>query len=135
MKYFPCIFFLMPVMLMPVMARPQSTVNYGQFWNEFAFTRSFSDRVVAELDAGQTWTGSTTQKGLFSYYSQVYGRVWLHYTAGARWRLSIFYAWYYNKYVPEIDQREYPEGRLALQAIYFIRRDRLKLSTRFRFED
>lgn len=116
-------------------AKSQGTNQSGQFWNEFAFTKTFNERAVAELDLGQTWTGSPSNKGILSYYSQFYVRGWFHYTASPKWRLSIFYAWYYNKYVPEIDQREYPEGRLALQSIYFIKRTRYILSTRFRMED
>lgn len=113
----------------------QGTLYYRQFWNEFAFTRPLSQKWSLELNLGQTWTGSQTNKSMFSYNSQLYPRLWGHYWLNDRWKLSAFYAWFYNKYVPEIDQREYPEGRLGLQAIYYIKKSKLTLSTRMRFED
>lgn len=72
---------------------------------------------------------------MFSYNSQLYPRLWGHYWLNDKWKLSVFYAWFYNRYVPEIDQHEYPEGRLGIQATYFLKKTRLILSTRMRIED
>jgi Protein of unknown function (DUF2490) len=126
------IFFL--ILIAAHSARSQKTV-YNQFWNEYAFTHTFKGKIGIELNFGQTWTSTPESKNIFTVNSQVYARGWLHYYASARWKLSYFFAYFYNKYVPEIDQREYPEMRQAMQAVYYIHKVNYTLLTRFRLED
>jgi hypothetical protein len=124
-------FFLIIVTLT---ARGQTT-TYKQFWNEFAFTKTLKCKWSTELNLGQSYTSTGTNTNIFSRAAQYYPRLWIHYNATARWKLSLFYAYFFNQYVPEIEQREYTESRLALQGIYYIHKVRYTLSTRFRVED
>ena len=110
-------------------------ITYHQFWNEITFTRALNHKFSAELNLGQNWTSTPDNGHLLARNSQLYGRIWAHFYLNARWKFSIFYAYFNNKYVPEIDQREYPEGRLALQGTWFIKRSRLTMTSRFRLED
>jgi hypothetical protein len=112
------------------------TNQYTQFWNEFAFTKPLKNKLSVEGNLGQTYTAVPPEhKSMFASSAQIYMRGWLHYYPKARWRFSMFFAYYYNKYVPEIDQREYSESRLALQATWFPILKRLTLSTKLRLED
>ena len=112
------------------------TNQYKQFWNEFAFTKPLKGKWSIEANLGQTYTATPPEhKSMFASSAQVYARFWLHHYHSARWRFSMFFAYYYNKYIPEIDQREYPESRLAFQATYFPVLKRLTLSTKLRLED
>ncbi len=120
---------------LPIGASAQLS-SYGQFWNEFAFTRSIGTRWALELNLGQAWSGSESEKGnIFSHNAQLYARLWIHYYASPRWKLSYFYAYYDNKEVPEIDQRTYAELRSAFQGIYYIKKTNYTLNTRVRVED
>ncbi|MBO9571827.1 MAG: DUF2490 domain-containing protein [Chitinophagaceae bacterium] len=113
----------------------QST-TYTQFWNEFSLSRPLKGKWSIEFNLGQSWTATPPDhKSMFASNAQIYGRAWIHYYFTAKWKLSIFYAYFYNKYVPEIDQREYPESRLALQATWYIKKTRLTLLSRMRLED
>ncbi|WP_052272766.1 DUF2490 domain-containing protein [Flavihumibacter solisilvae] len=109
--------------------------THHQFWNEITFTRAMTKKFSTELNLGQNWTSTPGNSSIVAQNSQIYGRIWAHLYLNARWKFSVFYGYYYNKYVPEIDQREYPEGRLALQGTWYIKRSRLTMSTRFRLED
>jgi hypothetical protein len=112
------------------------TTHYKQFWNEYAFTKTLKGKWSVEANLGHTYTATPPEhKSMFASSAQVYGRVWLHHYYNARWKFSMFFAYYYNKYVPEIDQREYPESRLAVQTTWFPIRKRLTLSGKLRLED
>jgi len=111
------------------------TAHYNQFWNEFAFSHSFKNKFSTELNLGQSYTSTEGSKNIFFASSQVYVRGWVHYYASARWKLSYFFSYFYNKYVPEIDQREYPELRSALQGVYYLHKVNYTLLARFRTED
>ena len=127
-------FFFFLIIAFTLNARSQTT-TYNQFWNEFIFTKPLKGKWALELNLGQSYTSTGENSNIFSRNAQVYPRIWVHYNATARWKLSLFFAYYFNQYVPEIDQREYTESRVALQAIYYIKKVRYTLSTRFRFED
>ena len=118
-----------------IQPRCQEQTNYKQFWNEFNFTRTLKGKWSLELNLGQTWTSSPEQSSMFSYNSQLYARGWVHYHFNARWKFSFFYAYFFNRYVPEIKQKGLPEFRSAYQAIYYIHKLRYTLSTRLRIED
>jgi len=111
------------------------TTSYNQFWNEFAFTKPLKGKWSLELNLGQSYTSTGDNSNIFSRNAQFYPRIWAHFNATARWKVSLFYAYFFNQYVPEIDQREYTESRIALQGIYYIKKVRYTLSTRVRFED
>ncbi|GAO45152.1 hypothetical protein FPE01S_04_03950 [Flavihumibacter petaseus NBRC 106054] len=109
--------------------------TYHQFWNEFAFTGTIGQKWSLELNLGDTYTSTPSNHSVFASSAQIYARVWGHYYMNAKWKFSIFFAGYYNKYVPDIDQREYPESRLALQATWYIKKGRYTLLSRMRMED
>src|SRR6478609_1854806 len=111
------------------------TSQYHQFWNEFSFTGTIGQKWSLELNLGDTYTSTPTNHSLFASSAQIYARIWSHYYMNAKWKFSIFFAGYYNKYVPDIDQREYPESRLALQATWYIKKGRYTLLSRMRMED
>ena len=111
------------------------TTNYGQFWNEFAFTRTLSRNWSMQLDLGQRYTSTPEDHRLASRNSQLYGRLWAHYFPSPKWKLSAAYSYHFNRYVPEINQRESPELRFAVQATYYIRRVFYTLNLRMRVED
>jgi Protein of unknown function (DUF2490) len=111
------------------------TNHYAQFWNEFAFTRSLKGKWASELNLGQTWTSTADNKNMFYRNSQLYVRLWVHYYASSRWKISSFLSYYYNRSVPEINQEELPELRFAVQGTYYIHKVGYTLLTRFRIED
>ncbi|MCD0470547.1 DUF2490 domain-containing protein [Flavobacterium sp. JAS] len=112
------------------------TDNLDQFWNEYAFTKPLSQNWVVELDAGFTSSSTSENKAIFHYITQTYLRGWAHYYPGDRWKMSIFYAYYSNKNVPELNQSEAPEWRSALQLSYSLFKDyRIKVNLRLRLED
>jgi hypothetical protein len=112
------------------------TDNLNQFWNEYAFTKDLSQNWVVELDAGFTSSSTPEDKAVFHDITQTYLRGWAHYYPGDRWKMSIFYAYYSNKNVPELNQTEAPEWRSALQVSYSLLKDyRIKVNLRLRLED
>jgi hypothetical protein len=112
------------------------TDERNQFWNEYIFTKDLSQNWVVELDGGLTTSSTPESKNLFHDMTQAYIRGWAHYYPGDRWKVSIFYAYYSNKNVPELNQAEAPEWRSALQATYSLLKDyRIKVNLRFRLED
>jgi hypothetical protein len=128
---FVCFFFLIQVQRVSA----QEQTNYSQFWNEFSFTRALKGKWSLELNLGQTWTSSPEHNSMFSFNSQLYLRGWVHYHFSPRWKFSYFYAYFYNRYVPEIKQKGLPEFRTAIQAIYYFHKVRYTLSSRLRIED
>ena len=108
---------------------------YRQANNAFEFIHDLNEKWVLQFDAGQSWTSKPSDQNTLHSLSQLYGRAWAHYLPNDKWKLSFFYAYYYNKYLPEINQREAPEWRSAVQAIYYITRNRFTISARGRFED
>lgn len=136
MKYKPvivlCLAAISQLVALGVYAQTQS---YNQANNEIDFNHDLSQKWSLEFNVGQSWTTKPGHSSLFSSLAQLYGRAWVHYNPNDKWKLSFFYAYYYNKYVPEIDQRKAPEWRSAVQAIYYIKRKRLILTTRWRIED
>jgi hypothetical protein len=113
----------------------QQNGDHGQLWNEYILNHTFNDKWETELDIGQTFTSLEQNTSVFGTLSQVYGRAWVHFSPSEKWKLSFFYAYYYNHNVPEINQTEAPEWRSAMQAIYRIHTGRYTLSTRARIED
>jgi hypothetical protein len=109
--------------------------SYQQFWNEFAFTHHLNEKWSLELSLGQTWTSTPSFGSMFSSNSQLYARFWAHYHLTPKWKFSFFYSYFYNRYLPEINQEKLPELRSAYQVIYFFHKDRYILNTRMRIED
>ncbi len=109
--------------------------SFGQFWSELAFTKTVGPKWSLEFNIGQTWTSTPVHTSIFGESAQIYGRLWGHYYMSPKWKFSLFFAYFYNKYVPDIDQREYPEGRLAMQATWYILKRRYTLLSRMRLED
>lgn len=125
----------MPFYCVTALSQSKPTATYRQFWNEFAFTRTLKGKFALELNLGQTWTSTPEHKGMFSTNAQLYVRPWFHYYHSSRWKFSGFLAYFYNKDVPEINQRKAPEIRTALQTQYFFKKIPYTLNARFRIED
>ncbi|NCD72354.1 DUF2490 domain-containing protein [Mucilaginibacter agri] len=123
---------LSPLTVLRVCAQVQ---GYKQFNNEIDFNHDLSTKWALETNVGQSWTTKPGHESVFSSLAQLYLREWVHYMPSDKWKLSFFYAFYYNRYVPEIDQRKAPEWRSAVQATYYITRKRMILTTRWRIED
>ncbi len=129
------LFYLFTVLIFSVSISEAQTNSYSQFWNEFAFTRSLKGKWVAELNLGQTWSSTPDINKPFYVNAQLYVRGWIHYYASPRWKLSSFFSYYYNRAVPELNQKQLPELRFALQGTYYIHKVRYTLLTRLRIED
>jgi hypothetical protein len=124
------------VLLSCAMSINAQTDNLNQFWNEYVFTKDLSQNWVVELDAGLTSSSTPEDKSIFHYITQVYFRGWAHYYPGDRWKMSIFYSYYRNENVPELNQKEAPEFRSAIQVTYSLWKEhRVKVNLRLRFED
>jgi hypothetical protein len=118
---------------MPLYAQ---TEVFNQFWNEYAFTHDLSEKWVAELDAGITTSSVPHDDNIFYGFTQFYARGWIHYYPANRWKVSFFYAYYYNENVPELNQNRAPEYRFAFQATYnLLKHRRINVNLRGRFED
>jgi hypothetical protein len=112
------------------------TEELNQFWNEYAFTKDLNKKWALELNVGLTTSSIAEDNNIFYNLTQLYGRIWTHYRPDDRWKISFFYAYYFNKNVPELNQREAPEFRIAAQGMYRLLKDgKCKLNLRARFED
>lgn len=129
-KYMSCL-----ILLFAITNSIAQDTKYNQFWSEYAFTRDLSETWALEADIGLTSSSVPLNNNPFYGIIQFYFRGWAHYFPNEKWKLSVFYAYYYNKNVPELSQRKAPEFRSAIQATYYILRGRSKLSTRLRIED
>lgn len=131
MRYIICF-----LLLVSAIEANSQTDNLNQFWNEYAFTKDLSQNWVVELNAGFTSSSTPEDHDIFHYITQAYVRGWAHYYPGDRWKLSIFYSYYLNKNVPELNQAEAPEWRSAIQVTYsLLKENRIKVNLRFRLED
>ena len=128
-------FFLLIIANRICFAQETQDKKYNQFWNEYAFTHNLSEAWALELDVGVTSSSVPLNNNPFYGITQFYFRGWAHYYPDDRWKLSVYYAYFYNKNVPELSQRKAPEYRSAIQGTYYILRGRNKLSSRFRIED
>lgn len=111
------------------------TENYNQLWDEFIFTRKLSEKWSLESDVGFRTSSVPEDSNPIYSITQVYLRVWGHYRVAERWKLSFSYGYFYNSVVPELNQTQSNEYRGAIQATYFIARNRHKLNGRLRLED
>lgn len=112
------------------------TDNLNQFWNEYAFTKDLSQNWVVELNTGFTSSSTPEDSNVFHGITQFYLRGWAHYYPGDRWKLSVFYSYYLNKNVPELNQTKAPEWRSAFQLTYsLLKENRIKVNLRLRLED
>lgn len=110
------------------------TTTYNQFWNEIQFTRTINEKWSTELNLGAVYSSTESSSNIFQQNIQRSARLWGHYYFSARWKFSTFFAYNYNKDVPEIGQFKSPETRFALQGIYYFHKTRYTLSTRMRME-
>jgi hypothetical protein len=111
------------------------TEKRSQFWSEAAFMKDLSEKWALEFNGGLQSSGVPGDDNIFHGITQVYFRAWGHYYPGERWKLSAFYAYYYNSNVPELEQDKASEYRSALQVTYNILKHRFTLNARFRIED
>ncbi|RDI10374.1 DUF2490 domain-containing protein [Flavobacterium sp. AG291] len=131
LHYIVCISFIM----LSSSSKAQSEV-LNQIWNEYAFTQDLSKNWVVELDGGLTSSSFPDNNNYFSRIIQVYFRGWAHYYPGKRWKVSFFYAHYFNKNVPELNQSDAPEYRFAFQVTYnLLKHHRININLRGRLED
>jgi len=118
-----------------VLTSSAQTNSYAQFNNEFNFTRSLKGKWVSELNLNHTWCSTPSNPNPFHINSQWYVRGWIHYYATARWRFSAFLAYFYNRDIPELSQKEVPELRFAVQGTYYFHKVGYTLLGSFRIED
>lgn len=112
------------------------TDNLNQFWNEYDFTKDLSQKWVLQLDAGLVTSSTPEDSDIFHNITQFYIRPWVHYYPSEKWKVSVFYAYYSNQNVPELNQRKAPEFRTALQATYSLYQSpQIKINLRGRIED
>jgi hypothetical protein len=117
----------------PVQAQ---TDKLNQFWNEYDFTKDLSQKWVLQLDAGFVTSSTPEDSDIFHNITQFYIRGWAHYYPSEKWKVSVFYAYYSNQNVPELNQRKAPEFRTAIQATYsLLQSSQLKINLRARIED
>ncbi len=109
--------------------------NYQQANNEFQFFREINKRWELEFDARQSWTTVPGGSNVFNSLSQLSGYLAVHYKPSNRWKVSYLFGYYFNEYVPELNQRGAPEWRSTIQGMYYIMRRRTTISTRLRIED
>lgn len=131
MKYKMC-FLLLAISL----SFYSQTDKRNQFWNEYDFTKDLSQKWVLQLDAGFVSSSTPEDSDIFHNITQIYVRGWAHYYPSQRWKVSVFYAYYSNQNVPELNQKKAPEFRTAVQATYnLLRSPEFKVNLRARIED
>jgi hypothetical protein len=107
-----------------------------QFWNEYAFTKDLTSQWALEIDLGLRATTAPSDSHIFRNIAQLYMRLWVHYYPSQCWKFSVFYAYFQNKLVDELNQEKRLELRSALQCTYILLdKNRFKLNLRGRFED
>ncbi|PIF34500.1 uncharacterized protein DUF2490 [Flavobacterium sp. 9] len=112
------------------------TDKLNQFWNEYDFTKDLSQKWVLQFDAGLVTSSTPEDSDIFHNITQFYIRPWAHYYPSQRWKVSVFYAYYSNQNVPELNQRKAPEFRTAIQATYnLVKLPQIKVNLRARIED
>lgn len=124
------------LLLLSFLKMHAQTDELNQFWNEYAFTKDLCQKWALELNIGLTTSSVPQDNGIFYHLTQVYGRGWAHYRPDDRWKISFFYAYFFNKNVPELNQNEAPEIRMAAQGMYrLLKEGKWKVNLRGRFED
>lgn len=108
--------------------------TYTQFWNEIDLVRAISDKWAAEIDLTGTFSNTPEENNVLKTVIQRSVVGWAHYYPGARWKVSSFIGYYYNKDVPEIGQYSAPEWRFALQGTYYFHKVGYSLNTDGRAE-
>lgn len=111
------------------------TETENQFVNEYQFNRTVGNKTAVELNLGQTYTSGVNQISPLYKSSQVSGRIWVHYYASPKWKLSGALSYLYNQDVPEIIQKKTPEIRFVAQGIYYFIKKDYVLTNRFRIDD
>lgn len=111
------------------------TEKENQFSNEYQFNRVVGKKTAVELDLTHVHTSGVNETNPFYKSSQLSGRLWIHYYASKKWKISGFLAYLYNQDVPEITQKKSPEIRFAAQGIYYFIKKDYVLTNRFRIED
>lgn len=111
------------------------TEKENQFTNEYQFNKTIGKKTAAELNLAHSYTSGINETNPFYKSSQISARLWAHYYASQKWKLSGFLAYLHNQDVPEITQKKSPEIRFSGQAIYYFARKDYVLTNRFRIED
>ena len=91
----------------------------NQFTNEYQFNRVVGKKTALEFDLAHAYTSGLNETNPFYKSSQISGRLWVHYYASKKWKISGFAAYLYNQDVPEITQKKSPEIRFSAQGIYY----------------
>lgn len=128
-------FYLLMISQSAILTVCAQVQNYRQANNEFEFYRGINKNWELEFDARQSWTTKPGGANVLSSLSQLSGYVAVHYKPSDRWKVSYLYGYYFNEYVPELNQRSAPEWRSTIQGIYYIMRSRTTISARLRIED
>lgn len=125
---------LFTLLISSLLCRAQ-TETENQFINEYQFNKIIGKKTATELDLAHTYTSGINETNPFYQSSQISGRLWIHYYASKKWKISGFAAYLYNQDVPEITQKKSPEIRFAAQGIYYFIKKDYVLTNRLRVED
>ena len=111
------------------------TQKRNQFENTYEFNKVIGKKTALELNLTHMYTSGANETNPFENNSRFSGIIWIHYYATKKWKISGFMGYIYNHDVPEINQKELPEIRLAAQGIYYIIKKDYVLTNRLRIED
>ena len=125
--------FIFILLLVTKCSFSQNTV-YRQFWNEFQFTHPFADKFAVELDLSNSFSDTPENRKVLTTHTQFASVLLLNYYHSAKWKFSAISSYFSNYYVPEIGQREYPELRTSVEAVYFFNKINYIFQTRGRIE-
>lgn len=106
----------------------------NQFFHELQFTRPIADKWVLEVDFGLTFTSTPTNKSPFVKFSQNSHWLLMHYYPNNRWKLTFCTNYFNNSRIDALEQVRNQEIRIAPQGIYYLLKEKMKLSTRMLFE-
>lgn len=111
------------------------TEKENQFSNQYQFNKTVGKKTAVEIDLTHIYTSGSNETNPFYKSSQISGRLWAHYYASKKWKISGFVSYLYNQDVTEITQKKSPEIRFAAQGIYYFIKKDYVLTNRFRIED
>ena len=111
------------------------TQKRNQFENTYEFNKTIGKKTALELNLTHLYTSGNNETNPFDNNSQVSGWLWIHYYASKKWKISGYTGYIYNHDVPEINQKQLPEIRFAVQGIYYFIKKDYVLTNRFRIED
>ena len=118
-----------------VTAQDKNINNTTQFWSEIDLAGKFSKKLKWQCDFQYSRQSPYEKLDFMEYGEQLTIRPWIHYYPRPTIKLSAFAGLWYNYFIGDnINQRQYPEYRSALQVQLFKVLDKNTFSFRFRTE-